>query len=118
LQIVALRFGELVAETTDDHEDFPGGDDTSRRWSRRIGALRQALQDWLWNLDEKWASDRGLDTWRSPSGWAVHVRDRRFDLRHVCGTCDGTGRHRISGAKCADCAGVGVVTDPERGEQA
>jgi hypothetical protein len=109
---------ELVAVTTDDHEDFPGGDDVSRRWSRRCGALRQALQDWLWNPDEKWAAERGYETWRSPSGWSVSVRDPRFNLRHECGECDGTGRDRVTGAECAECGGVGVVTDPERGEQA
>jgi DnaJ-class molecular chaperone len=45
------------------------------------------------------------------------VRDPRFDRRHVCDTCDGEGRHRITGAECPDCGGAGVVTDPERGEQ-
>jgi hypothetical protein len=83
-----------------------------------MGALRQALQDWLWNPDEKWAAELGYPARRSASGWAVEVRDPRFDRRHVCDTCAGLGRHRITGAECAACGGVGVVTDPERGERA
>ena len=102
-----------------DHQVRRAGqpdDDPPGIW-RRVARLRVTVQGWLWNPDEKWATDRGLDTWRSSAGWAVHVRDRRFDLRHVCEACAGEGRHPIGGAECADCGGVGVVTGPERGER-
>jgi hypothetical protein len=104
-----------------DHLARPAGppddDDPPGTWSRRLAHLRMRVQDWLWGPDERFAEERGWTATRSASGWSVTVRDPRFDRRHVCDTCDGTGRHRITGAECADCAGVGVVTDPERGEQ-
>jgi len=96
----------------------PSDDETPRLWRRCLDHLRGWLQDWIAGPDEKWAAERGYETWRSPSGWSVSVRDPRFNLRHECGECDGTGRDRISGAECAECGGVGVVTDPEQGEQA
>jgi hypothetical protein len=98
-----------------DHQVRPAGepdDDPPGIW-RHLVRLRVTVQDWLWREDEKWAADRGHSTWRSSWGWAVNVRDRRFDRRHACDSCAGTGRHRITGADCADCGGVGVVTDPE-----
>lgn len=97
----------------------PPDDETPRSlWRRRLDHLRERLQDWIAGPDEQFAAERGWTATRSASGWSVTVRDPRFDRRHVCDTCGGVGRHRITGAECADCAGVGVVTDPERDEQA
>jgi len=86
--------------------------------SQRLARLRVAVQERLWSTDEKWAAERGYTARRSTSGWSVDIRDPRFDRRHVCEACAGSGRHHITGAECADCGGVGVVTDPERGERA
>ena len=95
-------------------------DDDPQRGTRfhRLARLKDRLQDWIAGPDERFAEERGWTATRSASGWAVTVRDPRFDRRHVCHTCGGEGRHRITGAECVDCAGVGVVTDRERGEQA
>ena len=90
-----------------DHRARPAGppdDDPPGTWRRRLARLLADIQDRLWRADEKWAAERGLETWRSPNGWSVSVRDPRFDLRHVCGECDGTGRHRITGAECPTAA--------------
>jgi hypothetical protein len=96
----------------------PDDDGPSGTWGRRLARLRMRLQDRLWNPDEKWAAERGYTSRRSARGWSVDIHDPRFDRRHVCFTCAGSGRHRITGTECADCDGVGVVTDPERGERA
>jgi hypothetical protein len=104
---VGIR-GEVVARI--DHLTRPGGqpdDGPLGRWRRRLARLRGTAQDRLWREDEKWAADRGHRTWRSSSGWAVHVHDQRFDRRHVCDSCGGSG--------CAYCVD-GVVTDPDRDE--
>jgi hypothetical protein len=95
-------------------------DDDPQRGTRfrRLVRLKDRLQDWIAGPDERFAAERRWTATRSASGWSVTVRDPRFDRRHVCDSCGGVGRHRITGAECADCAGVGVVTDPERGEQA
>ena len=34
---------------------------------------------------------------------------------NTCRKCEGSGK--VDGRDCPDCGGVGVVTDPERGEQ-
>jgi hypothetical protein len=96
----------------------PPDDEPPEGLRRRLARLRRTLQDRLWAADERWADDRGYDSWRSASGWTVHVRDPRFDLRHGCVDCDGTGRDRITGGDCPCCEGTGVVTDipPEDGE--
>jgi hypothetical protein len=85
---------------------------------RCLARFRAALQDRLWRSDEAWAAEREYTARRSTRGWSIEIRDPRFDRRHVCDTCQGVGHHHITGAECADCAGTGVVTDPERGEQA
>lgn len=107
----------MMADT--DHRappvDPPDGDRPGNGW---FGRFRARLQDRLWRADEAWAAERGYAARRSVRGWSVDIRDPRFDRRHACDTCAGTGRHHITGADCADCGGVGVVTDPERGEQA
>lgn len=96
----------------------PDGDPQRGTRFRRFVRLKARLQDWIAGPDEQFAAERGWTTTRSASGWSVTVRDPRFDRRHVCDACAGTGRHPITGTECADCTGVGVVTDPERGEQA
>jgi DnaJ-class molecular chaperone len=95
----------------------PAGEEPSGGPRRRLARIIAEVQDRLWAADEKWAAECGCTSRRSASGWAVDIRDSRFDRRHVCGRCDGEGRHPITGAECPDCSGVGVVTDPERGEQ-
>lgn len=95
----------------------PDDDDSPGAWRRRLARRWTDLQDWLWKPDERFAEERGWTATRSPSGRSVTVRAPRFDRRHVCDACDGEGRHRITGADCPDCGGVGVITDPERGEQ-
>ena len=75
------------------------------------------LQDRLWARDEKWAAERGYTVRRSSRGWSVSIRDPRFDRRHACSSCAGTGRERIAVAECSECSGVGVVTEPEGGER-
>ena len=75
------------------------------------------LQDRLWARDEKWAAERGYTVRRSSRGWSVSIRDPRFDRRHACSSCAGTGRERIAVAECSECGGVGVVTEPEGGER-
>lgn len=95
------------------------GDEPPRRGLRgRLALLRALLQDRLWSSDEKWAADRGYDTWRSPAGWTVHVRNPRFDLRQECDDCGGEGRDPITGRDCPGCDGTGVVTldPPEDGD--
>ena len=94
----------------------PDEEAPSSRRRGRFARLRARLQNWLWTPDELFAHERGWSATRSPSGWSVTIRDPRFDRRHVCEACEGSGRHRITGAECTDCAGVGVVTDPDRGE--
>jgi len=105
-----------------DHLARPSGppDDEapSGRRRDRLARLRARLQNWLWAPDERFAEERGWTATRSRSGWSVTMRDPRFDRRHVCEACAGSGRHPITGAECADCGGVGVVTGPERGERA
>ena len=90
----------------------PDGQPPRETLRQRLARLLADVQDRLWSSDEKWAAARGYDSWRSPSGWKVTVRDPRFNLRQACGECDGTGRHRITGAECDDCDGIGVVTLP------
>ena len=103
-----------------DHIAHPAepADDDARRDSplRRLARLKDRLQEWISGPDERFAAERGWTATRSPSGWSVTVRDPRFDRRHVCESCGGEGRHRITGADCSECGGVGVITDPERGE--
>ena len=95
----------------------PDGEPPRETLRQRLARLLAALQDRLWADHEKWTADRGYESWRSPSGWRAHGRDPRFDRRHACAECDGTGRHRITGDECPDCDG-GVVTldPPEDGE--
>jgi hypothetical protein len=103
-----------------DDRGRPGGpadDEPPRSLCQRLARLLSDVQDRLWAPDEKWAADRGYTARRSSLGGSVDIRDARFDRRHVCDGCAGSGRHRITGAECPDCGGVGVVTDPERGEQ-
>jgi hypothetical protein len=99
-----------------DNGNRPAGwadaDGPSGAWRRRLAGLCAALQDCLWQSDEKFAAERGWTATRSGSGWSVRVRDSRFDLRQECSACDGTGRHRITGAECPDCDATGVVTLP------
>lgn len=103
--------GALDAMGRNDHGISPVGDG----WRRRLARLRATVQDGLWSADEKWAAERGYTARRSARGWALEIRDPRFDRRHVCGSCEGTAHHPITGATCAYCVD-GVVTDPERGE--
>lgn len=93
------------------------GDEPPRRGLlERLVRLRATLQDRLWDDHEKWTADRGYQSRRSPSGWAVYGRDPRFDLRQECLDCGGTGRDRISGA-CPECDDGVVTFDlPEDGE--
>jgi hypothetical protein len=96
----------------------PGARPPRETLRRRLARLRLTLQDRLWSDHEKWAADRGYESWRSPYGWTVYGRDPRFDRRHACVDCDATGRHRITGDECPECRGNGVVTRdvPEDGE--
>jgi hypothetical protein len=98
-----------------DRARSAGPDDEPPRETlrQRLARLRTTLQDHLWRADEKWAADRGWTSQRSASGWSIRVRDPRFDLRQECTECDGAGRHRITGAECEVCDGVGVVTLPD-----
>ena len=83
-----------------------------------IERFRRAVQDRLWAADEKWAADRGLDSYRSPSGWSVVIRDPRFDLRQECRECTGTGHDRITGEECTECEdGVVTLDPPEEDER-
>ncbi len=77
---------------------------------RGLAHLRAAIQDRLWAEDEAFANKRGYDSCRSGSGWAITVRDPRWDSRQECSACGGTGWGRTEGAECAECDGVGVVT--------
>src|SRR5687767_7597405 len=81
-----------------------------------LARLRAAVQDRLWARDEKWAADCGYVARRSRWGWSIEIHNPAFDRRHPCGLCNATGRQRITGAECSDCAGTGVVTEPERPE--
>lgn len=115
-----LQSESWVAMARIDHEVGPAGqpddDPPDNTWCRRLASLRAAAEEWLWSADEKWAADRGYTSRRPARGWLVDIHDPRFDRRHACDSCAGTGRHHITGADCADCGGVGVVTDPEPGE--
>jgi hypothetical protein len=97
--------------------DGPVGDEPPRGLRHRLARIVADVQDRLWAPDEKWAAERGYTARRSTWGWSVDIHDPRFDRRHTCDGCAGSGRHRITGAECPDCGGVGVITDPERGEQ-
>jgi hypothetical protein len=103
-----------------DHRTRPAGppddDVPAGSWRRRLDRLRTRVQDYLWRPDERFAAERGWTAERSRSGWSIEVRDPRFNRRHLCFACDGTGRHHITGVECPDCAGTGVVTEPEGGE--
>jgi hypothetical protein len=115
---------ELIAMPTIDHRARPSGppdDDVPsgtwrRRISHRLARFRSHCQDRLWGPDEQFAAERGWTAERSIRGWSIEVRDPRFNRRHLCFACDGTGRHRITGVGCPACFGNGVVTEPEGGE--
>jgi hypothetical protein len=104
-----------------DHQVRPAGppddEDPPATWRRRFARFWVDLLDWLWNPDERFAEKRGWTATRGAWGGSVTLRDPRFDRSHTCDGCAGSGRHPITGAECPDCSGVGVVTDPERGEQ-
>jgi hypothetical protein len=91
----------------------PHDDGRFSTWRCRLARL----QDWLWARDEKWAAERGYTVRRSSWGWSVSIRDPRFDRRHACSSCAGIGRQDVGDAECSACGGIGVVTEPERGEQ-
>jgi hypothetical protein len=94
------------------------GDDPRPGPFHRLVAAYRAWQDRMWRADEEWAAECRYTVQRSPSNWSITVRDPRFDLRQECWECDGTGRHRITGSECENCAGIGVVTlDPPDEEE-
>ncbi len=109
------RIDHEARPTGPPDDDVPAGS-WCRCLARRLARLCARLQDHLWRADEQFAADRGWIAERSPRGWSIEVRDPRFNRRHLCFACDGTGRHRITGVECPDCAGTGVVTEPEGGE--
>lgn len=109
--------------TTEDRTSRPRGPKMYRGRPRALlrrglAQLRVAIQDRLWAEDEAFADKRGYDSCRSGGGWAITVRDPRWNSRQECSACGGTGG-RIEGAECAECVGVGVVTlrPGEPGEQ-
>ena len=90
----------------------PDGRPPGQTFRQRLIRLCADLQDRLWSDHEKWTSEHGFESWRSPSGWKAYGRDARFDLRRECSACDGTGRHRVAVGECEECSGTGVVTLP------
>lgn len=103
----------LMIEREAPPAEPPNDDGRLSTWRHRLARL----QDRLWAHDEKWAAERGYTVCRSPRGWSIAIRDPRFDRRHACIGCAGTGHHRIAVGECSECGGTGVVTEPEAGER-
>lgn len=80
-------------------------------WAR----LRADLQDRLWAADEEWARQHEFEARRVSGGWAIEIRDPRWDTRSECPACRGEGLVGVHA--CGPCGGTGVLVEEPNEEE-